>query len=412
MQQSTGRVEPREGFWWRLLTAVRDICGTRKRSEDANRAPAFLIGPPPLPPRVPAAPPANTSNAVVLASTEQVGADPRGPIQDLHLPGESLVDLAKECSTAAGKAVKSAEAKAARLRKQLSDPAEAQSWRQRARALQKADPESWSPELKQLRLPVPVCGAGHADSEQKDNSMDARDGQPEEIDIVLPLSGESFEKNSEACVKRAEKLERANIRCSQLLADAQEELCKWRDAEIVATQGHCESSLLNLRKALVDAGYLRSAASLAASTTAAADAARKVEEAKLRRKYGKGVDCFLSPSGYEVVVGRDAGSNERVSFEITPDDAFWFHSDCGVPGSHVAILKPAAEVASMDDVEFAASIAAWHSKARAHTMAAVCYCYGGQLGRPVVPKLGRVHIRGGRGTLRVAPAPPPGDQDG
>merc|ERR1712070_744830 len=117
--------------------------------------------------------------------------------------------------------------------------------------------------------------------------------------------------------------------------------------------------------------------------------------ARLRRKYGKEVDCFLSPSGHEVVVGRSASANERVSFELTLPNGFWFHADSGVAGSHVAILCPASEVHALEDVEFAAAICAWHSKARNTTNAAVCYCCGGQLTKG--GKLGQVMIMGRRG---------------
>lgn len=222
----------------------------------------------------------------------------------------------------------------------------------------------------------------------------------DEVFVELPDPSKDLVENEELCFKRAEKHEKTRARCAPLISTAIAEARSWRDAvgalpeaDASATSADVEALHLRLREAgLIKEPKLQSVADPAVL---------------LRRKYGKEIDCFLSPSGYEVVVGRSAGANERLSFDLAWKDGFWFHADSGVAGSHVAILCHAEEVAFLDDVEFAASIAAWHSKARNETNAAVCYCYAGQLSRPMVPKLGQVRILGPRGQLHVTPSPPP-----
>lgn len=52
------------------------------------------------------------------------------------------------------------------------------------------------------------------------------------------------------------------------------------------------------------------------------EAAMAVEN-EWKRKYGRDVDRFLSPGGLEVLAGRSAHANERVSFELTLKDGLW-----------------------------------------------------------------------------------------
>ncbi|CAE7370455.1 rqcH [Symbiodinium sp. CCMP2456] len=132
---------------------------------------------------------------------------------------------------------------------------------------------------------------------------------------------------------------------------------------------------------------------------------QETEEQKWKRKYGKDVDRFVSPSGHEVLAGRSASANERVSFELTFKDALWFHTDNGIPGSHVTIRAPAGEVDD-EDIEFAASVAAWHSQARQKMYVPVMYCQGHQLRKPARRRTGQVQVTGNYQQLDVRPALP------
>jgi predicted ribosome quality control (RQC) complex YloA/Tae2 family protein len=275
--------------------------------------------------------------------------------------------------TAAERATAKAEARAGGLKAQIKDEKEVAAWRRRGEVLRCAR-EDAAGKPGDLSLPLLT----------------------ELIDEV-PDGKKSLEENEDLCFKRADKIEKSNARCGPLVDEALAEAARWRNA--AASLGDDDDEVGRLHRDLCDGlpGYAKEQH----ATPPTSDPV-----ALLRRKYGKEIDCFLSPSGHEVIVGRNAAANERVSFELALSNGFWFHADSGVAGSHVAILCAATEVSALEDVEFAAAIAAWHSKARAESSAAVVFCHGGQLARPPIPKLGQVMILGRRGQIHVKPELP------
>jgi len=132
------------------------------------------------------------------------------------------------------------------------------------------------------------------------------------------------------------------------------------------------------------------------------------EEAKrraLRKKYGKDIDCFRSPGGHEVVAGRSSKMNEHVSLKLAKGDMPWFHTDCGIPGSHVLIRAPWDSVTE-EDLEFAAKIAAYHSKGKNDLSVPVMYCRGAQVKKIRGAKQGQVTVSGNSYQIFVAPELP------
>src|SRR5512134_3488918 len=74
------------------------------------------------------------------------------------------------------------------------------------------------------------------------------------------------------------------------------------------------------------------------------------------------VDC----EGFEILVGKGDEENDRLTFGVAEPRDFWLHVS-GPAGSHVVVRNPGD--LSREDVpravlERAASLAAWHSKAR------------------------------------------------
>lgn len=68
-------------------------------------------------------------------------------------------------------------------------------------------------------------------------------------------------------------------------------------------------------------------------------------------------------SGFEILVGKGARDNDRLTFrEAAPND-LWLHAS-GYAGSHVVIRNPDRADVPRDVVEAAARLAAFHSKAR------------------------------------------------
>ena len=68
--------------------------------------------------------------------------------------------------------------------------------------------------------------------------------------------------------------------------------------------------------------------------------------------------------GFEVLVGKGDAENDALTFDVALPHDFWFHV-AGPAGSHVVVRNP-DKLAELPRpvLEAAASLAAWHSKAR------------------------------------------------
>ena len=76
--------------------------------------------------------------------------------------------------------------------------------------------------------------------------------------------------------------------------------------------------------------------------------------------------------GCEILVGRSARSNERLTFEAATADDLWFHA-LGVAGAHVLLRTPPGSDARDEQIHQAAAVAAYYSKARGSTSVEVMY---------------------------------------
>lgn len=117
---------------------------------------------------------------------------------------------------------------------------------------------------------------------------------------------------------------------------------------------------------------------------------------------------FRSPSGFEVIAGRTARQNDRLTFKIAAPDDYWFHVE-DYPGAHVVLrLAGRAADAPAADQEFAARIAAAFSQAPAGISVDVHVTRRKHVRKPKGAPPGSVLVRKAR-TIRVAVAPPPAD---
>jgi predicted ribosome quality control (RQC) complex YloA/Tae2 family protein len=99
--------------------------------------------------------------------------------------------------------------------------------------------------------------------------------------------------------------------------------------------------------------------------------------------------------GFEILVGRAAKDNDRLTFgEAGPQD-LWLHAS-GYAGSHVVIRNPGGdrEAVPRDVIERAAQLAAYHSKAReARGKIEVHLCRVSDVRKPRGLPPGKVEIR-------------------
>lgn len=115
------------------------------------------------------------------------------------------------------------------------------------------------------------------------------------------------------------------------------------------------------------------------------------------------------PGGYTVLAGRTDADNDRLSLKIARPNDWWFHVR-GLPGSHVVLQVGKGPQPDKSVLEQAASIAAWHSKARNGGITAVSCTQAGNVRKPRGEKPGTVTIQKER-VLKVRPGLPTGATD-
>lgn len=76
--------------------------------------------------------------------------------------------------------------------------------------------------------------------------------------------------------------------------------------------------------------------------------------------------------GYTVFVGRDAKSNDYLTFNIAEKEDIWMHVK-GQPGSHV-VIRVRENLPTPEVIKFAASLAKRNSKAKSENSVTVVYC--------------------------------------
>jgi predicted ribosome quality control (RQC) complex YloA/Tae2 family protein len=81
---------------------------------------------------------------------------------------------------------------------------------------------------------------------------------------------------------------------------------------------------------------------------------------------------YRGPNGSRVLVGRSPIDNAELTFRIARPNDLWFHAR-GTPGAHVILTRDDRLEPSAEDIAFAASIAAAHSKARESAKVVVDY---------------------------------------
>ncbi len=110
------------------------------------------------------------------------------------------------------------------------------------------------------------------------------------------------------------------------------------------------------------------------------------------------------PGGFRVLVGKTDADNDELSLRVARQDDWWFHVR-GLPGSHVVLQAPDGVEADRKTLELAASIAAYHSKARAAGVVPVSYTRARFVSKPRGAKAGTVEIRK-EAVLKVRPGLP------
>jgi len=81
---------------------------------------------------------------------------------------------------------------------------------------------------------------------------------------------------------------------------------------------------------------------------------------------------YLTPNGFEVLIGRNNRQNDQLTFRVAGDYDLWFHAQ-EIPGSHLLLRLEPGAVAEEADLRFVANLAAYYSRARQSEQVPVVY---------------------------------------
>jgi predicted ribosome quality control (RQC) complex YloA/Tae2 family protein len=113
----------------------------------------------------------------------------------------------------------------------------------------------------------------------------------------------------------------------------------------------------------------------------------------------------LLSTGVTIFVGRDGADNDRTTFEFAKPFELWFHTQqCA--GSHVVMKFPNKQFQpSKREIEEAAAVAAWFSKARNDSLVPVCYAERRHVRKPRKAKPGLVTVEKEKSVMVVPKKP-------
>ena len=108
--------------------------------------------------------------------------------------------------------------------------------------------------------------------------------------------------------------------------------------------------------------------------------------------------------GWTIYAGKTDADNERLSVKLAGPKDWWFHVR-GMPGSHVILRGPDGEEATREQIEAAAAVAAYHSKARSGGTVPVSATRGQYVSKARGAPRGTVQIRKEK-VIKVRPGLP------
>ncbi len=173
---------------------------------------------------------------------------------------------------------------------------------------------------------------------------------PEEVVIELDPDL-SPQENIEKYFKKYSKYKKGQEKLEKIYLHLTTEL---KRAKNLKTQIQSEENLLWIENQLKEFGLIR----------------EKEEPIMYKGKKVK-FHKFVSPDGFLILVGKSAKDNETILKVASPND-YWLHVR-DIPGSHVIIKRNGKKEVPFSTIKYAASIAAYFSKARNDSNVGVDY---------------------------------------
>ena len=168
-------------------------------------------------------------------------------------------------------------------------------------------------------------------------------------------------QNAQALYKQHQKLKRARTAVEPLLQQVEEEKAYLEQVEgsLEGLESYKEGedlqALEEIKEELIQQGYLELKAKRSSSSK---------EESQPH--------CYITPSGFQLWIGRNNSQNDRLTFRIANDYDLWFHTQ-EIPGSHVLLRLEPGSIADELDLQYAANLTAYYSGGRESESVPVVY---------------------------------------
>ena len=169
-------------------------------------------------------------------------------------------------------------------------------------------------------------------------------------------------QNAQYLYKQHQKLKRARTAVEPLLAEVNAEIEYLEQVEAAISQidnyqtDEDLQALEEIREELIAQKYL--------------------EDSEYRRRSSNDATTNFyrhqTPSGFEVLIGRNNRQNDQLTFRVARNYDLWFHAQ-EIPGSHVLLRLEPGAIAEENDLQFTANLAAYYSRARQSEQVPVIY---------------------------------------
>ena len=199
--------------------------------------------------------------------------------------------------------------------------------------------------------------------------------------VNIPLDPEkNAVLNAQAFYKQHQKLKRTRAAIEPLLTAVQIEISYLEEIETAIAQFEKYETpddlkgLEEIRDELVQEGYFEGSEYRKAVT----------QQDSAIQPYR-----YKTPSGFELLVGRNNRQNDQLTFRTATEYDLWFHTQ-EIPGSHVLLRLEPGAIAEEKDLQFTANLAAYHSRARQSEQVPVIYTEPRHVYKPKGAKPGTV----------------------
>jgi predicted ribosome quality control (RQC) complex YloA/Tae2 family protein len=184
-------------------------------------------------------------------------------------------------------------------------------------------------------------------------------------------------QNAQSLYKQNQKLKRAKLAVQPLLEDVQSEVNYLQQIITILSQLDYQESedlttLQEIKAELINQKYIEDSQYRGNNT---------VEESHPRK--------YQTPSGYEVLIGRNNRQNDILTFRTATDYDLWFHAQ-EISGSHVLLRLSAGDVPDDQDLQFTANLTAYYSQGRESDQVPVTYTKPNYVYKPKGAKPGMV----------------------